>query len=437
MGLAIFIMGFVRYAQGAIAQSIADFTFVGLLVFSFIKLNNHEQYFKLIARVVLFFAFALSIFLLLHKHDADSRLVWFSTTLFLLFYLLDNDEGRRWAFIIISGLVFVYLVDSSLIGLKVEEFSIFIFNIFAIVLIINWYEKIKIKSQKTLQTSKEELEKEVQLKTQELRVLNESLEKRVKEEIAKNIQTQQQMVQQSRLAQMGEMISMIAHQWRQPLSAISATSIDLRMKFMLDEYDIVNKPQNYAKCTAYFDGQLSSIEEYIQTLTVTIDDFRNFYKPDKESKIIQIQEPIQKALNIIKASIIANGVEVKETFNSTKEIDVYDSELMQVFLNILKNAQDNFKEKGTKNPQISIRTSDTKENIKIEFCDNGGGIPKSIAEKIFDPYFSTKDEKNGTGLGLYMSKTIIEEHHQGKLYLENRDAGVCFIMELPYSGKEG
>jgi len=105
---------------------------------------------------------------------------------------------------------------------------------------------------------------------------------------------------------------------------------------------------------------------------------------------------------------------------------------MQVFLNILKNSQDNFKEKGTKNPQISIHTYDTKKNVKIEFCDNGGGIPKEIGEKIFDPYFSTKNEKNGTGLGLYMSKTIIEEHHQGKLHTENRDTGVCFIIELPF-----
>ena len=152
MGFAILIMGFVRYAQGALPHAIGDFAFVSLLIFSLYRLHKNEQHFKLIARVVLFFAFVLSIFLLINKHDADSRLVWFFTTLFLLFYLLDKVEGRRWVFVIMSSLIFLYFYDSSLLGLKAEEFSIF--NIFATVLIINWYEKIKDDSEKTLLSSK-------------------------------------------------------------------------------------------------------------------------------------------------------------------------------------------------------------------------------------------------------------------------------------------
>ena len=148
MGFAIFIMGFVRYNQGALPHAIADFVFVGILIFSFFSLSHNNQHFKFIARILLFFAFALSIFLLLYKHDADSRLIWFSTTLFLLFYLLDKKEGKRWFFVIISGVILLYLFDPSMFGLKVEEFAIFIFNMFAIVLIINWYERIKENSQR-------------------------------------------------------------------------------------------------------------------------------------------------------------------------------------------------------------------------------------------------------------------------------------------------
>jgi len=99
---------------------------------------------------------------------------------------------------------------------------------------------------------------------------------------------------------------------------------------------------------------------------------------------------------------------------------------MQVLLNILKNAQDNFKERGVQNPRITI---DVQERV-CSICDNGGGVSEDIMERIFEPYFSTKDEKNGTGLGLYMSKTIVEEHHKGRLEVENRDDGVCFIIEL-------
>ncbi|MEA3522308.1 MAG: HAMP domain-containing sensor histidine kinase, partial [Campylobacterota bacterium] len=106
--------------------------------------------------------------------------------------------------------------------------------------------------------------------------------------------------------------------------------------------------------------------------------------------------------------------------------ELYDSELMQVILNILKNAQDNFKEKSTQNAYIKITTHDK----CITICDNGGGIPNAIIERIFDPYFSTKNEKNGTGLGLYMCKTIIEEHHKGSLHVKSSDKGVCFSIEL-------
>ena len=124
-------------------------------------------------------------------------------------------------------------------------------------------------------------------------------------------------------------------------------------------------------------------------------------------------------------------IELIEEYNSKKAIEVFDSELMQVFLNILKNAQDNFREKvHIKKPSINIKTSDTQKGVLVEITDNGGGIPDYILVKIFDPYFSTKDEKEGTGLGLYMSKTIVEEHHSGKFYAKNIENGVCFFIEL-------
>ncbi len=431
LSIGISIMSFIRYQQGAMSQAIADALFVIILLFSFYKLKNNPSTFKIVARIVLFFAFALSIFLITTQHEADSRLLWFTSTLFLLFYLLDKDEGWIWFFVITIGIILLYIFNESLIGLEFPEFIVLIFNMFLVVMIVTWYEKIKDSSEQQLLLSKRNLEKEVELKTAELRELNENLEKRIKEEITKNTKAQQQMLQQSRLAQMGEMISMIAHQWRQPLGAIASTSADLRMKIILDKFDVLNDPKEYEKLKNYFNKQLNQIEAYVQTLTTTIDDFRNFYKPNKLTKTLYVKEPILKALNIIQESIKSSGIKIKQEYNSTKKVTVFDSELTQVFLNILKNAQDNFKEKSIKNPYIMIRTSDEDGIVKIEFSDNGGGIKDEIAEKIFDPYFSTKDEKNGTGLGLYMSKTIIEEHHKGKLYIKNKNGGVSFIIELP------
>ncbi|MEN8304282.1 MAG: PAS domain S-box protein [Campylobacterota bacterium] len=236
---------------------------------------------------------------------------------------------------------------------------------------------------------------------------------------------EQQMLQQSRLAQMGEMISMIAHQWRQPLSAISTTSVNLKLKIEMEAFDLSSKA-GALECNNYFLERLDRIDDYVETLTTTIDDFRNFYKQDKKRVVTSFETVVSKSLSVIEASLLSDDIEIIKEYNSDKEIELYDSEVMQVVLNIIKNAQDNFKEREIENPYIKIIIEDK----TLSICDNGGGVPKEILPKIFDPYFSTKDEKNGTGLGLYMSKTIIEDHHNGKLLANNIEGGICFKVEL-------
>ena len=236
---------------------------------------------------------------------------------------------------------------------------------------------------------------------------------------------EQRLLQNSKMAQMGEMISMIAHQWRQPLSAISTTVVNLQMKIELETFDF-SDAKGVAEAKRYFLKHLVNISDFVQNLTNTIDDFRNFYKPNKQIVNTTFQEITIKALHIIGASLANSNVEIIKEYNSNESIKLYDNEMMQVILNLLKNAQDNFKEKRTKNPCIRIVI----EKKSISICDNGGGIPEDIMGKIFEPYFSTKDERNGTGLGLYMSKTIIEEHHNGILHVRNTDKGACFKITL-------
>ena len=235
----------------------------------------------------------------------------------------------------------------------------------------------------------------------------------------------QQMLQQSRLAQMGEMISMIAHQWRQPLGSIASTALNMKLKLELESFDL-NTQEGREGLKHFFMDKLDNIEDYVENLTMTIDDFRNFYKPDKKVVMSSFKEVVHKALKIIRTSIEVDNIEIIEEYEDETQFAIYDSEMMQVALNILKNAQDNFKEKNTSFPQIKITS---KSNILI-ISDNGGGIPDQILDKIFDPYFSTKSEKNGTGLGLYMSKQIIEGHHKGKLNVKNKNDGVSFKITL-------
>ena len=276
------------------------------------------------------------------------------------------------------------------------------------------------------------LELEVDAKTKELQELNKNLENKIKEAIVEIEQKSKMLEQHSRMAQMGEMISMIAHQWRQPLGAISAVCIDLRIKMELEDYDLQTK-KGQESFVEYVDASLVNISDFVQNLTTTVDDFRNFYRPDKQVDPIIVNDIIDKSLNVIIASLVSSGVVIHKNYKSTQVLKIYKNELMQVVLNLFKNAQDNFKDKKTIEPKIDIVTYDKDSFTYIKIYDNGGGIKENIIDKIFDPYFSTKDEKNGTGLGLYMSKTIIEEHHKGSLYAENIYDGVCFVIKLRHT----
>ncbi|MBL1280069.1 MAG: HAMP domain-containing histidine kinase [Fluviicola sp.] len=266
-------------------------------------------------------------------------------------------------------------------------------------------------------------------KREESSVLNKLLNKKVKEVIKETNNKEELLQRQSALVQMGEMISMIAHQWRQPLGAIVAISIDLKMQIELDSFDLEIKEQR-DNCKKYFSDSLKDIDFLVQNMTTTIDDFRNFYKPNKAHSITSITIPIVKAINIVKNSFKSDGINIIEEYNSTNEIDLYVNEMMQVILNILKNAQDNFKEKNIENKNIIFTCKDIHDGVLIEICDNGGGIDEKVLSRIFNPYFSTKSEKNGTGLGLYMSKIIIEEHHFGSLSVYNSCDGACFCIAL-------
>jgi len=231
--------------------------------------------------------------------------------------------------------------------------------------------------------------------------------------------------QQSRMVQMGEMISMIAHQWRQPLNAVSLTASNLKLKFDFEEYDAKSEEEFY-RCSQEFSQGLNNIQEYISTLSTTVDDFRNFYKADKVSVSIKLEDIVSKALKIVDTSLVAGNVKIIKEYDSDKTIELYENEVMQVILTLLQNAQENFLEKNTEEPFIQIIT----KNKTVSICDNGGGVPKDILDKIFDPYFSTKLEKNGSGLGLYMSQNIIEKHHKGKLKVKNMHGGACFTIDF-------
>jgi len=259
--------------------------------------------------------------------------------------------------------------------------------------------------------------------------VQEELNAKLKQEQEKNIKKEKLLQQQARLAQMGEMLSMIAHQWRQPLGAISAAVFSIETKKASGKFNLEIK-EDRDKLSEFSDKKLENINEYVQVLSNTVDDFRNFFKPDKEKESVCLTTPLLRALKIVESSMSSRNIIISTKFDCDDEVLMYQNEVMQVILNILKNAEDNFNEKNIQNPKLEIYTKKQEEVYFLSISDNGGGIADNILPNIFNPYFSTKDEKNGTGLGLYMSKIMIEEHNDGELSVFNTQDGVCFEIIL-------
>ncbi len=233
---------------------------------------------------------------------------------------------------------------------------------------------------------------------------NELLMQKIKQEEEKNKIAINIMHQQSRLAQMGEMLSMIAHQWRQPLSAITAAAGAIELKSKLKKLDNHTATELSTK-----------IKSFSKHLSDTIDDFRNFFKSNKKKTKTNFKQIVENVLNISKSSLYDNKIELILNIISSNEFLTFESEIKQVLLNLIKNSEDALKEKNIENRMIKIEINDK----ILTICDNAGGISEDIIDKIFDPYFSTKMKKDGTGLGLYMSKIIVEDHCHGKLTVSN------------------
>ena len=237
------------------------------------------------------------------------------------------------------------------------------------------------------------------------------------------------MFQQSRLALMGEMLSMIAHQWRQPLASISANTISIQTAIELEAYNL-EESKDREEFLKFLNTKMNKTTLYMQDLSQTITNFSNFYKPDKKFQMIEINDVLLKAYNLVFDSLNSYNIKVDFDLESNYEFMMHENEFTQVILNIINNAKDQFLQKDIQNPIINISTYMENNALYIEITDNAGGIDESIVERIFDPYYSTKFEKNGTGLGLYMSKVIIKDYHSGDIYAKNSENGAIFTIKI-------
>ncbi|MDA3946851.1 MAG: ATP-binding protein [Helicobacteraceae bacterium] len=262
------------------------------------------------------------------------------------------------------------------------------------------------------------LKKIIELSVQ-LKMFNTALEERVRTEVQKNVDKDIQLMHQARLAQMGEMINLIAHQWRQPLHIIATAATDMDLKIKLHSLDNETSKKH-----------IETINALTQHLSSTIDDFRDFFKVTKVKETTSFKAVVDATLNIVGEYIGNKHITIKTDIKNSDTFKSYPNELKQVLLNLLKNAQDVLLERKIDDAWISIRTFCDEQHLYLEVCDNAGGVPEAILDQIFDAYITSKSQEEGTGLGLYMSKIIIEEHCSGRLAVRNTEEGACFTIRL-------
>lgn len=279
-----------------------------------------------------------------------------------------------------------------------------------------------LKLNEELDEYKNKLEKKVEQKTKDLQELNLNLEKRVKDEVEANRQKDRHLNEQAKFVQLGELVSNIAHQWRQPLSHISTLASNIQVKRELD----IN----------LYEDENSTIEQIIDTtkkLSLTIDNFRHFAQLENEYCKLNINEHLKSTIALIESSLMNDGISIIYDYPKYDiEIETIPSSLSQAVLKLISNAQDALnKVNSEQNKNIDIVLEEDDIDIIISIKDNANGISADILPRIFDPYFTTKHQSQGTGLGLYVARESIEKHLNGIINLDTNSSGTTFIIKIP------
>lgn len=251
-----------------------------------------------------------------------------------------------------------------------------------------------------------------------LKAINSNLEEKIKEGVEELRKKDKLLIQQSKMAAMGEMIAIISHQWKQPLNTLGLIPMSLQSAYEMNRID-----------EAFIAKLSDKVTKQVRYMAQTIDDFSTFLKPDKTKQSFSVISAIEKTLAILKSQLYFSDVEVVINGDDV-ELSSYENELQQVILNIVNNAKDALVEHNPGQRKVTIDIKRDAFVLMISISDNAGGIPEEIINRVFESYFTTKGSE-GTGVGLYMSKMIVEESLMGRIKVHNDEDGAVFTIELP------
>ncbi len=314
-------------------------------------------------------------------------------------------------------------VDGVVSALRAGAFD-FLLKPFNLELVLSSVQRAlqKKRLEEQLKNYQESLEEMVEQRTAEIHKLNQKLEHRIATEVAKSREKDHLILRQYRYAAMGEMMSNIAHQWRQPLAALGLIIDDIKDAFRFGELD-----------EQYIDLCVQNSRQITSQLSKTIDEFRTFFKSDSNQHHFSLNQSIKKVLSLVESTL--EDKEIKLELNLSEEISIYGypGDFEQALMNIVDNSRDALLSRWVSFPGILISCRKSDKKVSIFVRDNAGGVDEEIAHKIFEPYFTTKDQGKGIGVGLYMAKTVIEKNMNGRLDFCNTEEGAEFRIDLPFS----
>ncbi|WP_324172323.1 HAMP domain-containing sensor histidine kinase [Sulfurimonas sp.] len=412
IGLVLSSVALVYGIIGNVIRDISGLIFLELfLIFMnlmlFLILRKYRGLFEQVAFVLTAQFSFLFLFLIYIYEPSSLKHIWLFTYPIILLYFQNKKNSLYWLSVVTIILIIAPLQNFIEVKYSLYQVTYIAFVLIILSIIIYFYKINMDKAKKLILKQQDMLQK-----------FNIELAGKLEELKAKD----KLLTAQSKQAVMGEMISMIAHQWRQPLSTITLQISNYQIKQLMSE--------NQQK--REIDKTLIEISNTIMYLSETVDDFQTYFRPNKEILHIDVGKLIQKAINFSTPRAREVGVNIVLHNTGNISIDTHINEVVQVILSILNNAIDALIEAKVKNPKIGIVYKNEENSIKISIEDNANGIDIKYIDKLFEPYFSTKG-KNGTGLGLYMSQMIMQKQFDNEIEVKSSSMGSIFSFQLPKS----